>query len=46
MEEVREVFESAGFRVLECEYHHRLIENRKDQVQMHRVWIQAKFVRD
>lgn len=42
-EEVKEMFEAAGFAEIENEYHYRLIENRKDQKKMHRVWIQAKF---
>lgn len=45
VEEVKEIFESAGFHQVENEYHYRLIENRKDNIQMHRVWIQAKFVK-
>ena len=45
IEEVKEIFEAAGFETLENDYHHRLIENRKEQMQMHRVWIQAKFKR-
>jgi len=42
-EEVQAIFEKAGFKTVENEYHYRLIENRKDEKRMHRVWIQAKF---
>jgi hypothetical protein len=38
-DEVSDIFTGAGFEVLENDYHYRLIENRKDQKQMHRVWI-------
>lgn len=34
---------SAGFECIECENHYRVVENRKDNKTMHRVWIQAKF---
>jgi citrate lyase synthetase len=44
-EEVRAIFEGAGFEQVENEYHYRLIENRKEGLQMHRVWIQAKFIK-
>ncbi|CDW80271.1 actin-binding protein [Stylonychia lemnae] len=44
-DEVKEIFENAGFTQVENQYHYRLIENRKDQKKMHRVWIQAKFQR-
>ena len=44
-DEVRDIFTGAGFEVLENEYHYRLIENRKDQKTMHRVWIQSKFIK-
>jgi hypothetical protein len=42
---VKEIFGSVGFTEIENQYHYRLIENRKDQKKMHRVWIQAKFQR-
>ena len=35
--------QSGGFECLECENHYRVVENRKDQKTMHRVWVQAKF---
>lgn len=34
-----------GFSVVQNEYHYRLITNRKDEKQMHRVWIQAKLMK-
>ena len=42
-EEVQSIFESAGFVTIECKYFYRVVENRKDEKVMHRVWIQAKF---
>ena len=44
-EEVKEIFEGVGWKQVENEYHYRLIENRKDDKKMHRVWIQAKFIK-
>ena len=38
-EEVKEIFEGVGWKQVENEYHYRLIENRKDDKKMHRVWI-------
>jgi len=40
---VKEIFEAAGFATIECKYFYRVVENRKDEKVMHRVWIQAKF---
>ena len=42
-EELGKIFIEAGFKVVENEYHYRLVENKKDEIRMHRVWIQAKF---
>lgn len=42
-EELKEMFEKAGFEVLENEYHYRLVENKKLELKMNRVWIQSKF---
>ncbi|OMJ74739.1 hypothetical protein SteCoe_26285 [Stentor coeruleus] len=42
-EYVQEIFE--GFQIVENQYHYRLIKNRKDSKDMHRVWIQAKMVK-
>lgn len=30
LEEVKEIFESVGFKEIENKYHYRMIENRKD----------------
>ena len=38
-EEIAEMFEKAGFSIIENKYHYRLIENRKENLKMHRVWI-------
>ena len=35
--------ENKMFECLECEYHYRVVENRKVEKKMYRVWIQAKF---
>ena len=45
VEELMTLFSENGFEVKECEPHYRVIENRKDKKVMHRVWIQAKFVK-
>lgn len=42
-EYVEEIFE--GFQIIENQYHYRLIKNRKDSKDMHRVWIQAKLLK-
>jgi len=43
LEEVAELFESVGFEVIENRYCHRVIENRKEQKRMYRVWIQSRL---
>ena len=43
IEEVAEMFEKVGFEVIENKYCYRLIENRKDEKKMHRVWIQSRL---
>jgi hypothetical protein len=43
VEQVKGLFESVGFETVECKYFHRVVENRKDEKVMYRVWIQAKF---
>jgi methyltransferase-like protein 6 len=43
LEDIENIF--SGFRIAQNEYHYRLIKNRKDQKDMHRVWIQAKFIK-
>lgn len=42
-EELREMFISVGFKEISNDYHYRLVENKKEDLKMHRVWIQAKF---
>lgn len=34
-----------GFRVIENECHYRVVKNRKEAIEMNRVWIQAKLVK-
>ena len=42
-EDIELIFE--GFTIIQNEYHYRLIKNRKDQKTMHRVWLQAKLIK-
>lgn len=42
-EEIKALFEKHGFEVLENAYHYRLVENKKQDLKMNRVWLQAKF---
>ncbi|CAG9321454.1 unnamed protein product [Blepharisma stoltei] len=42
-QEIETLFE--GFRVLENEYHYRVVKNRKEDIKMNRVWIQAKLIK-
>ena len=44
-EEIRELFTNAGFEEIENDYHFRLIENKKKELKMNRVWLQARFKR-
>ena len=44
-EEIKEMFEKEGFIEIENEYIHRLIENKRENLQMKRIWIQAKFIK-
>lgn len=44
-EELRELFTAAGFKEIYNEYHYRLVENKKEELKMHRVWIQAKYIK-
>lgn len=39
IEQIAELFGAVGFEVIENKYHYRLIENRKEEKKMHRVWI-------
>jgi SAM-dependent methyltransferase len=41
--EIEELFISCGFDIVESNLICRLIENRKDNKQMHRLWLQIKF---
>ena len=43
LEEVAEMFEKVGFEALENKFCHRVIENRKEQKRMYRVWVQSRF---
>jgi hypothetical protein len=43
LEEIREIFTKAGFEEIENKYCYRVIENRKLEKRMYRVWIQARF---
>lgn len=42
-EEIRDLFVKHGFEEIENDYHYRLVENRKEELKMHRVWLQAKY---
>jgi len=42
-EEVNNIFKKNGFEVLENKVICRLIENKKDNKKMHRLWLQAKL---
>lgn len=44
-EELKNMFCSAGFKEVVIENHYRLVENKKDEIKMHRVWIQGKFLK-
>lgn len=43
LEQVRHLFSEEYYEKIELEYDKRLLVNRKRQLQMYRVWIQAKF---
>ena len=42
-EEIGELFKKNGFEILESKTICRLIENRKDNLKMHRLWLQIKL---
>lgn len=42
---LRDLFEDAGFEVLDCEYRRTEVVNRGTNVRMPRVWVQGKFRR-
>ena len=44
-EEIRDLFSRFGFEEIENDYHCRVVENKKEELKMHRVWLQAKFRR-
>jgi hypothetical protein len=42
-EEIEEMFVKNGFEILESKMIYRMIENRKDNKKMHRLWLQIKL---
>ena len=42
-EEIKALFEKNGFQEVENDYHYRIVENKKMDLKMYRVWLQAKF---
>lgn len=42
-EELETLFKDNGFEVTQCEYCMKVIENRKTEEKMHRIWIQGRF---
>ncbi|CAI2375913.1 unnamed protein product [Moneuplotes crassus] len=46
IEEVDELMTSVGFKKLSLDYHYKEFENRKKGLKMHRVWIQAKYIKE
>lgn len=46
LEEVDELLASVGFKKISSSYHYRVIENRKQESKMHRVWVQGKFIKE
>ena len=43
LEEIEDLFKKAGFEVIENKYHYRMVENRKEEKRMYRVWIQSRM---
>jgi methyltransferase-like protein 6 len=43
--EIEDLFKSVGFKVVESKVICRMIENRKDNKKMHRLWLQIKFIK-
>ena len=41
--EIEKLFQKTGFEVLDSKCIYRLIENRKDNKKMHRLWLQIKL---
>lgn len=42
-ENVNELFQNCGFKIIKSDYDKRLLVNRKRKLTMFRVWIQSKF---
>jgi hypothetical protein len=42
-DELSKLMEKVGFQVKDTEYKYRVVENRKENLKMKRVWIQALF---
>lgn len=42
-DEIEDLFKKNGFEVMESKVIYRLIENRKDNLKMHRLWLQIKL---
>lgn len=42
-EELRTLFETAGLICESCDYEERVVQNRKDNIEMRRRWLQASF---
>jgi len=40
---LKELFIKQGFVEMECKYINKDVENKKENKQMHRIWLQAKF---
>lgn len=45
VEELEELMAKVGLKKLTWSYHYRVIENRKLESKMYRVWIQGKFIK-
>lgn len=43
LEEIEDLFKKVGFEVIENKYHYRMVENRKEEKRMYRVWIQSRM---
>lgn len=44
-EEVDEIMAEVGFEKIEIKYWYRVIENRKQESKMYRVWVQGKYIK-
>jgi len=45
LEEVESLFAEVGFEKIESRYCYRMVENRKEEKRMYRVWIQSRYRR-